>query len=306
VARRAARALGLALSIVALAGCGDSKPVTNLEPEATLPTGGSVKSVAWSRDALLAAGAGDSVIVWKDNEPAWRARQGGEGWGVAWSPDGKMLASAGADGTVRLWREGRLTETLPAAHGIAFSVAWSPDGRRLVSGYEDGTVLRWRPAAMWAGHTQEVIAVAWNDEIASGSIDSSVRVRDGDGHVQAVLSESAGADVNGLAWSPDGSTLAAANQDGGIRLWDPKDKKLVGRLLRHDGWARGVAWSPNGRSVASSGQDGMVRLWDPKEKKQLRAFRSGPADTWAVAWSPDGKRVASGNGDSTVRIWRVG
>jgi len=209
---------------------------------------------------------------------------------------------------VKLWRAGRLTRSYRANRGIAFTVAWSPAAAGLVAGYADGSVARLdsTPPSVWSGHTLEVIAVAWSDDIASGSIDSTVRVRDAGGHVRAVLSDRAGADVNGLAWSPDGSTLAAANQDGGVRLWDPRDKKLVARLLRHGGWSRGVAWSPDGRTLASSGQDGMLRLWDPDAKKQLHAYRSAASDTWAVAWSADGTRLASGNGDGTVRVWRVG
>jgi WD40 repeat protein len=201
-----------------------------------------------------------------------------------------------------------LTRSYQADHGIAFTVAWSPDGAGLVAGYADGSVSRLdtTPPSVWSGHTLEVIAVAWSNDIASGSIDSTVRVRDEDGDVRAVLSDRAGADVNGLAWSPDDSTLAAANQDGGIRLWDPKERKLAGRLVRHEGWARGVAWSPDGGTLASSGQDGRVRLWDPEAKKQLRAYRSARSDTWAVAWSADGKRLATGNGDGTVRVWRTG
>jgi WD40 repeat protein len=257
---------------------------------------------------LLAAGAGPDVVVWRGERRVWRARHGAEVWGLAWSPDGETLASAGADGRVELWRGGRLTRSYRSDHGVAFAVAWSPVGNGLVAGYADGSVARLdqRPVAAWRGHTLEVIAAAWFDHrIASGSIDATVRVRDEGGRPRKSMSDPGGADVNGLAWSPDGKELAAANQDGGIRLWDPEDGKLRGRLLRHDGWARGVAWSPDGRTLASSGQDGMVRLWNPKTKKQLRAYRSASSDTWAVAWSPDGNRLASGNGDGTVRLWTV-
>ena len=160
-------------------------------------------------------------------------------------------------------------------------------------------------AAPWRGQTQEVIGIAWDDgRIASGSIDTTIRVRAASsGRTLFVLSEPAGADVNGVAFSPGGERLAAANQDGIVRVWDLKRRRIARRLRRHDGWSRGVSWSPDGRLLASSGSDGEVRIWSPRGGKELRALQGAAAEVWSVAWSPDGKALASGAGDGTVRLW---
>ena len=112
-----------------------------------------------------------------------------------------------------------------------------------------------------------------------------------------------GGQVLSVAWSPDGRELAAANQDGVVRIWDVRKRKLVRRLRGHTGWTRGVDWSPNGDLIATSGADGMIRVWDAGNGKELRVVRAGGQEAWSVPWSPDGERLVSADGDGTVRIW---
>ncbi len=114
-------------------------------------------------------------------------------------------------------------------------------------------------------------------------------------------------DINGVAWSPDNSRLAATTQDGTVVLWDAAGTKLA-ELAGHRSWARGVAWSPDGRLLATSGADFTVRLWDGRQHTELAVLEKHRGQVWSVAWSPDGTRVVSGGGgprDYQLRIWAV-
>ena len=63
---------------------------------------------------------------------------------VAFTPAGRLLASASADRTLKLWREGRVLETLEGHTGGVLSAAFSLDGAFAVSGTKDGYVYLWQ------------------------------------------------------------------------------------------------------------------------------------------------------------------
>src|SRR5919199_4871036 len=61
-----------------------------------------------------------------------------------------------------------------------------------------------------------------------------------------------------LAWSPDGSVIAAGCSDQKVRIWDAMSGKALQSIAGHGGEVLTVAWSPDGRFLASGGSDGTV------------------------------------------------
>src|SRR5262249_9764800 len=71
-----------------------------------------------------------------------------------------------------------------------------------------------------------------------------------------------GGGVRGVAFSPDGRSLAAANTDGTVGLFDLETGMELPSLHGHKGKVRCVAFHPLGTRLASVGTDLTVKVWD--------------------------------------------
>jgi WD40 repeat protein len=109
--------------------------------------------------------------------------------------------------------------------------------------------------------------------------------------------------IRGVAFSPDGKILAAANQDGTVRLVDAATGRGVHTLTGHKERVNGVAFSPDGTLLASASADGTVRLWNPGTGAPVRTLVGHSDKARCVRFSRDGSLLASGGDDKTVRLW---
>jgi WD40 repeat protein len=76
-----------------------------------------------------------------------------------------------------------------------------------------------------------------------------------------------------VAFSPDGTRLAAACQDTTIRLWDMAAHEEVAELRGHTDSVHAVAFSPDGTRLVSCSGDYTARIWDTlTPQARTRAF----------------------------------
>ncbi len=115
-----------------------------------------------------------------------------------------------------------------------------------------------------------------------------------------------------IAFSPPGDTLAAAGDDGIIRLWDVASHRLVRSLTGHRDFVSCIAFSPDARWFASgtgglfSGNRPMeLKLWDAKTGEFLGDLPGHSFWITSVAFAPDGRTLASASGDKSVRLWDI-
>lgn len=111
--------------------------------------------------------------------------------------------------------------------------------------------------------------------------------------------------TNGGFFSPDGSLLATAGDDGTIKIWNPRTGLLVRTIHAHDQFVARVAWSPDGGRLASCAWDGKLKIWDAADGANLLTIAADAQGATAVNWSSDGALVASGGYSAAVKIWNA-
>ena len=90
-----------------------------------------------------------------------------------------------------------------------------------------------------------------------------------------------------LAWSPDGSLLAAASAAGGVALAEAATGQMRKTIAAHADGTNCVAWRPGPAAalVATGGQDGCVRLWSGSGEP-VAEYQGGSAWVEHLAWQP--------------------
>jgi WD40 repeat protein/serine/threonine protein kinase len=116
---------------------------------------------------------------------------------------------------------------------------------------------------------------------------------------------SLGAIAYGVAFAPDGRSVAVACQDRALYLLDVDTHQA--RILRgHDDQVFAVAFSPDGKRLASGSWSGEIRLWDVASGGEIRVLTGHTDKVDSVSFSPDGTVLASASWDKSVRLWDVG
>ena len=223
-------------------------------------------------------------------------------FGVSWSPDGTRLAVGCADKQVRVFEAATGREVMRCDNHIDWVLAtgWNHDGSRLMSASRDKAIKLIDPKTGFlvddiARPVAPLLCLARHpreDLVAFGDDTGQVRmhrIAPRGGRLteqQNSLEENVvrgflgfGGPVHALAFSPEGTLLAATGARGETRVWKvdlaPPPPQNVGTALAqipHTQALYALAFTPDGKTLATAGADGRVRVYDmddPKQKGKL-------------------------------------
>jgi len=253
-----------------------------------------------------------------------RVLQAFSGKSAAFSTDGQTLALLDRD-QIRLYdvSSEKFLQTLESSFISVSSLQFAPNGRSLaIVGDGPADSLGAPQAEIWQlpdGKSTMVdiqapleLTYAPNEGTLLIWTADSIHVFDPNTVSQVATFDGYDTSVDGVAFSPDGKTLAACSSNPHLttRLWRTEDAQL--EKVIEDPYNQGyggakVSFSPDGQLLWAQGS-----FWRVKDGARLTSLESvlrkeiPPYLPASVSFSPDGKMLAIGYLEGHLQLWDLG
>jgi hypothetical protein len=199
---------------------------------------------------------------------------------VSWSPNGKYIAVLWDDSTMEVRdAQNKYTVIFSQKAGLEYGLAWSYDSRYLAyPGSEDNTIQ------------------IWNISTRQCEVNTLHQCMIYTGHT---------AQIEAIAWSPNGKDIASASGDHTVQVWDTHTMKLRYKYEDPGSEVKTLAWSPNGKRLVVGDNKNQVLAWDALTGAYLVKYPGHTGAITFVGWSPDGTFVLSSSYDGTIQVWNA-
>lgn len=113
--------------------------------------------------------------------------------------------------------------------------------------------------------------------------------------------------LNSAVYSPDGSKIVTASDDGKIKVWDAYSGFSIVTFTEHTSGITALEFSKRGNVLFSASLDGSVRAWDLIRYRNFRVFTAAERVQFSsLAVDPSGEIVCAGSlDDFDIHLWSV-
>lgn len=113
--------------------------------------------------------------------------------------------------------------------------------------------------------------------------------------------------LNSVVYSPDGSKIVTASDDGKIKVWDAYSGFSIVTFTEHTSGVTALEFSKKGNVLFSASLDGSVRAWDLVRYRNFRTFTAPNRVQFScLAVDPSGEIICAGSlDDFDIHLWSV-
>ncbi|HZU39340.1 MAG TPA: tetratricopeptide repeat protein, partial [Gemmataceae bacterium] len=109
--------------------------------------------------------------------------------------------------------------------------------------------------------------------------------------------------INNAEFSPDGTRVVTASEDGTAQVWDAATGQPVGPPFHHTDHVKNAHFNPAGDRVVTASSDGTARVWDAATGQPVSSpMRHADAVNDAL-FNPDGTMILTVGNDRVARLW---
>lgn len=184
---------------------------------------------------------------------------------VQFSPTTDEIMTSSWDKTVRVWNKDT-GEQLRTRLGIAFpiysatfetsgqNIAFTNDAQAMIWNWKEGTMKT------MTLHKRRIFALtSFGDWIATAGEDRVIKQIHFKTNSVRTIEDAVAVKLD---YRPDGKLLAAAGQDGRVRIYNRENGQKLEVLDAHRLKANAVKFSPDGKELYTAGADSTVKIWD--------------------------------------------
>lgn len=224
---------------------------------------------------------------------------------AAFSDSRDRLATIWSDGQLRTYYLPKLDpDNQPIALGDISSAAFAPDLRTIVTGHSDGTIRLYRIDEHLHPLGRGIATAEWLNDVAFSPDGKTLAVADDYGITLRDLASGAEKRSTGIygalsiAFTRDGRTLASAGREG-VKFWDVASGQVtpVPSDLKEP-YSWRIALTPDDRFAAFGGK--ALTLWDIQAKKIIASPVVGKGSVYGVAIDPKGEFLAVASEDKSI------
>jgi WD40 repeat protein len=207
-------------------------------------------------------------------------------------------------------------------------VAFSADGKNAFTAGADGKVCRWDAATgkeLSSGSIADPLsqryssfAISFDHKyLACGSYSTGISLRELATGKEVCEFEGIRTEATAIAFSADGTLLAAGGRDKAVRVWDVATGQALSQLKLEmpiqtfNGEIRAVAFAPDGKTLAAASNSfaqpsgSEVYVWSLADGKEVCRIKLPQVGVQVLTFAPDSKWLATGGQGGTIHFWNA-